>query len=41
MKKIFDHAFNGVAITIGVAFVLLIAAVKIIEENHDDSYFWE
>lgn len=41
MKKIFNHTFNGVAITVGLAFVFFLAAVKRIEEKHDNDYFWE
>lgn len=41
MKKLGSSLYNMVAIAFGVAVVLLIAAVKRIEENHDDTYFWE
>lgn len=41
MKKLTSNFYNTIAITVGLAFVFFIAAIKRIEEQYDDENFWE
>lgn len=41
MKRMFSSVFNTFAITVGLAAVFLISAIKRIEDRHDDRNFWE
>lgn len=41
MKTIFIKALTPFIVASGLFAVGLIAAVKMIEERHDDDYFWE
>lgn len=41
MKNVINKTYGAVAITIGLAFAFFLAAIKKIEEDYDDQYFWE
>lgn len=41
MNNLKNRIFGSLAVTVGLAIVLLLAAIKRIEENYDDQYFWE